>query len=117
MSITGTNLEKICKLLLQKEVSFEINNKVFKRGKIIIFHQKNFYITFILSNDKKINDKIEIPIPYDVESHIDENLFFFDYRIKTLSKQSPEIEPNLLFYPQKITGNKFWDNILTIHAS
>lgn len=117
MSITGTELENVCKYLLQKDISFEINNKIFKKGKLIIFHQKNFYITFIINSDKKNNIKVEIPIPYNVETHLDDNLVYFDYRIKTLSKQTPEIEPNLLSYPQKISGNKFWNTILTIYAN
>ena len=59
MSITGTELERACKHLLQKDVSLEINNKIIKKGKLIIFYQKNFYITFIVNNDKKNNIKIE----------------------------------------------------------
>jgi hypothetical protein len=117
MSITGTELEKVCKYLLQKDISLEINNKIIKKGKLIIFYQKNFYLTFIINNDKKSNIKVEIPIPFNVECHLDDNLIYFDYRIKTLSKQAPEIESNLLVYPQKLTGNKFWNNIMTIYAN
>ena len=66
---------------------------------------------------KKIKEKIEIPIPYDVEFHEDDNLIYFDYRIKTLSKHAPEIETNLIVYPKKISGNKFWDSILLISVN
>jgi hypothetical protein len=117
MNINGTSTEEACKFLLQKNISFEINNKIFKHGKIILFYQKNFYITFIINTSKKERDKIEIPIPFDVEIHPEDGLIFFDYRIKTLAKYAPDIETNLIVYPKKITGNKFWDSILLINAN
>jgi hypothetical protein len=116
MSISGTKLEEYCKFLLQKNITIEIKNKTYKQGKLLIFHQKNFYITFILNSSKKEKEKIEIPIPYDVEFHKDEGLIYFDYRLKTLAKFSPEIETYLLFYPKKVAANKFWDTIITIYA-
>jgi hypothetical protein len=117
MTIHGTNIEKACKFLLQKNISLEIKNKPYKQGKVVLFYQKNFYITLVMDTVKKNKEKIELPIPYDVEIHEDENLIYFDYRIKTLAKHAPEIETNLLVYPKKISGNKFWDSILLINAS
>jgi hypothetical protein len=116
MSINGTELESCCKFLLQKNITLEFKDKIYKQGKLLIFHQKNFYLTFILDSIKKKNEKVEIPIPFEIESHTEEGLIYFDYRIKTLSKFSPDIETNLLFYPKKSSGNKFWDTILTINA-
>jgi hypothetical protein len=117
MTIHGTNIEKACKFLLQKNIVMEVKNKVYKQGKIILFYQKNFYITFVMETAKKKNEKVEIPVPYDVEIHENENLIYFDYRIKTLAKHAPEIEANLLVYPKKISGNRFWDSILSIDAN
>jgi hypothetical protein len=70
MNINDTYLEEVCKDLLQLNLSFEFNDKPYKQGKLIIFQQKNFHINFILENDKKIQEKVEIPIPYKVESHL-----------------------------------------------
>jgi hypothetical protein len=117
MTISGTKLEEICKFLLQKNISLEIKNKIFKKGKLIIFNQKNFYINFVLESAADSTDKIEIPIPFDIEIHKEENLIYFDYRLKCLYKFSPEIETNLIFYPKKVAGNRFWDTILTINAN
>jgi hypothetical protein len=117
MTIYGTNVEKVCKYLLQKDITIDIKNKTYKKGKLILFYQRNFYLTFVMDTAKKEKEKIEIPIPYDVELHEDENLVYFDYRIKTLSKHAPEIETNLIVYPKKISGNKFWDSILLINAN
>jgi len=117
MTIYGTDLEKACKFLLQKEITLELNNKVYKKGKLLLFYQKNFYITFVMDTAKKLKDKIEIPIPYNIEMYEDENLLYFDYRIKSLSKYAPQIETNLIVYPKKTTGNKFWNSILSINAN
>lgn len=117
MTIHGTDIEKACKFLLQKNITLELKNKTYKEGKLIIFYQTNFYITFILNTVKKEKEKIDIPIPYGVEFYDDENLIYFDYRIKSLSKHAPEIETNLLLYPKKIKNNKFWDTILLISAN
>ena len=117
MNIQKTTLEEVCKFLLQKNISLEFNNKIFKQGRLILFSQKNFYLTFLLNNSKKKDDKIEIPIPYDIESHMDENLIYFDYRIKTLAKFAPEVENYLKIYNSNSSKNKFWDTILTINSN
>lgn len=117
MTIHGSKLENACKFLLQKEIVMDIGKKSFKKGKLILFYQKNFYLIFIMKTAKKEKEKIEIPIPYEVEVHDEDNLVFFDYRIKTLSKYSPDIEMNLSLYPKKITGNRFWDTILSIDGN
>jgi hypothetical protein len=117
MNINNTQLEDICKFLLQKNISLEINDKVFKSGKLLLFYQKNFYLTFVLNSNKKEKDKVEIPIPYDTEAHYEEGLLYFDYRIKTLSKLAPDMENYLKIYPSKVSGNKYWDTILTINAN
>lgn len=117
MTIYGTDIEKACKFLLQKEIKIDIKNKTYKQGKLLLFYQKNFYLTFVMDTIKKTKEKVEFPIPYGIEIHEDENLIYFDYRIKTLAKYAPDIETNLIVYPKKITGNKFWDSILLINAN
>jgi hypothetical protein len=117
MTITSTKLEEACKFLLQKTVSFEIKNKTIKHGKIDLFTQRNFYLIFYLTSNKKNREKIEVPIPYNIEIHEDDNLLYFDYRIKTLSKYTPDVEPLLKLYTKSNANNKFWDTILTISGN
>jgi len=117
MSINGTIIEEACKFLLQKKVSLEFGNKIYKQGKLILFYQKNFYIVFIMDTPRKEREKIEIPIPYGVEIYEEDDLIYFDYRVKTLAKLAPEIENYLRVYPSKTSNNKFWDSILTINTS
>ena len=116
MNITKTPIEAACMFLLQKTVSLEMNNKVHKQGKLILFYQKNFYLTFIMDTVKKDKEKVEIPIPFDVELHEEDSLVFFDYRLKTLARHAPEVENYLRVYSSKKNSNKFWNTILTIDA-
>jgi N-glycosylase/DNA lyase len=117
MNITKTPLEEACKFLLQRKMSMEVAAKVFKEGKLLLFYQKNFYLTFIMDTDKNRREKIEIPIPYDIEIHEEDNLVYFDYRLKTLAKHAPEVENYLKVYSCKKNSNKFWNTILTIDAN
>lgn len=117
MSIYDTNIEKACKFLLQKNITIEIKNKIHKRGKLLLFYQRNFYLTFVMHTQKKEKEKIELPIPFEVEFYEKDNLVYFDYRIKTLAKFAPEIETNLIIYPKKNSGNKFWDSIVLLDAN
>jgi hypothetical protein len=116
MNISKTPLEDACKFLLQRRLSMELSNKVFKEGKLLLFYQKNFYLTFIMDTDKKKREKVEIPIPYAIEIHQEDDLIYFDYRLKTLAKHTPEVENYLKVYSSKKNSNKFWNTILTIDA-
>lgn len=118
MTITSTKIEDACKFLLQKTVLFEVKNKTIKQGRINLFTQRNFYLIFYLTTNKKTKEKIEVPIPFNIEIHEDDNLVYFDYRIKTLSKYTPDISPLLKLYSNNNShNNKFWDTILTINSN
>lgn len=112
MNFSPAILEETLKSLLQKKVSFEIDKKVFKTGKIVLFTHHYFYISFIIQTAKKDKEKTEIPVPFNIEIHNDDNLIYFDYRITTLANNNKEAL-NLLqnIVPQK---NKFLNKILTI---
>ena len=109
------SIEKHCKTLLQKNLAFEINNKTIKKGKLILFVQRNFHVTFILENDKNGKEKLEIPVPFFIESYPEDNLLFFDYRIATLCKMFKEAENHIKIFSMKKSKSKFFDSILTIY--
>lgn len=69
---------------LQREVSFSLNGKLIRKGKLLLFKRFNFFIQLCLMSEKKQRETFDIPIPFDVEYHDDDNLMFFDYRIKSL---------------------------------
>lgn len=116
MNIAGTDLEKICKFLLQKHISLEFKNKTYKSGRLVLFHQKNYFLVMVLDKGDNMSniDKVEIPIPFGIELHKEDDLLYFDYRLRTLAKDMPQIEPMMRLYQTKTASNKFWDSILTI---
>jgi hypothetical protein len=116
MLINGTYIEEQCKKLLQKNISFEIKNKTIKSGKLILFNQRNFHIVFYIFLNKQKKESFETPIPFNIEYHPEDNLMFFDYRIKTLSKMFQDSEPFLSLYTPKVAKSKFFDTILTING-
>ena len=113
MTFNNTVVEEVLKNLLQKKVSFEIDKKIFKTGRIILFSQHYFFISFIMNTAKKKQEKTEIPIPFNIEIHKDDNLIYFDYRLSTLAFNNK----NALTILQDIPAqkNKFLNKILTIN--
>jgi hypothetical protein len=116
MLINGTYIENNCKKLLQKTISFELKNKTIKKGKLVLFYQRNFYLVFVLETDKKKKDKIEIPIPFDIEFHEDDDLMYFDYRIAKLKKHLFDVEPYFSLFNPKVAKSKYFNTILTING-
>jgi len=112
MLINDTQIEKILKLLLQKNLSLSIKNKQLKKGRLVLFKQNNYHIELTVSNNGALK-KFEIPIPYNIESWEDDNLIYFDYRLITLAQNNKDIH-NLITGVQKNCNNKFYDSILEI---
>ncbi len=113
-------LEDILRKYFQKDVKFIINEDEFKKGKFLLYkimtYGNNYYVEFTIKTDKKI-DLIKVPYPFNVENYPDDNLLYFDFRIKTLCKNNVYYETLLKEFSKKEEGekyNKFFDNILEI---
>jgi hypothetical protein len=110
IEITGSKVEDHLKDLLQSTVQFRLNNKIWRRGKILLFNQKGFNIEFlILYKDKK--SRFEIPIPFEACSK--EKSLFLSYKFNDLSggdKKITEMLHSLSF----ISKSKFYDNTLEL---
>lgn len=73
---------------LQKNLSFSINNKSIKRGKLILFKRFHYFIQFSLISDKGFKETFDVPIPFKIEDYGDEGLIYFDYRLSSLEVDS-----------------------------
>lgn len=107
-------LEPTLKSLLQRDVSFEVNNKTLRAGKLIIFHIKDFYISFILRTDKHPHKLYEVPVPYELKTCSTGDVLF-DYRLPRVHRNDKNIQ-HLIDSVYKSIGkkSKFFDNTLTI---
>lgn len=94
---------------LQKQVCFSIGDKVVKKGRLILFRRIHYYIQIALMTDKSTRENFEIPIPFNVESHKDDGLLYFDYRISSLNLDTlPPIPPKV--------SSSYFNKILEITA-
>lgn len=107
-----TNDSSLSNLLvpfLQKPVSFSIKGRVVKKGRLLLFKKTHYFLQFSLETLKRTRENIDVPYPFDVEYYSDEELLYFDYRLKSLHVSSmPKI-------PEKVSSIYF-DNILEIQV-
>ena len=113
MNIKGTKLEDVLIRLLQKNINLSFNNKPYKKGKLILFKQNNYYLELTIEKNNKENKRIELPTPFNIELWENDNLIYFDYRFPTLAKSNNELRKLLYGLPQE-GNNRFYDSILEI---
>ena len=94
---------------LQKQVVFSIGEKIIKRGRLLLFRRIHYYIQIALLTDKNVRENFEIPIPFQVESHADDGLLYYDYRLAALNIE------NIPPIPSKVSSSYF-NKILEIAA-
>ena len=112
MTITDTEIEETLKGLLQKDLKLSINNKQYRKGKLLLFKQNNYHIELtVRKNDVDIK-RFEIPIPFGIEKWEEDGLVYFDYRLSTLA-HNPKLTKLLESLPTE-GNNKFYNKILEI---
>ena len=84
--IPGEELLLSC---LQNNLHFVINNKTLKRGRLLLFKRTHYFIQFSLISEKGQKENLEVPIPFKIEDHSADGLFYFDYRLNSLGIQTP----------------------------
>lgn len=116
-------LENILKRYFQKHIKIIIDNEEYKSGKFLLYrfltYANNYHLEFHIQRSKKI-DIIKIPYPFAVEEHAEDNLIYFDYRIKTFSKNNKKIEQKIKNFASTEEGlliNKFYDRIVEFEFS
>lgn len=95
---------------LQKSLTFSINNKTIKRGKLLLFRRVHYFIQIALQSESKIRENFEIPIPFQIENYEEEGLLYFDYRPSSLKVSS------LPIVASKISSS-YYNKILEISVS
>ena len=103
--------ENCLKNFLQSTVRLQINDKVLREGRLILFNVKDFYIIFTFRTAANILKKYEIPLPF--YSSVKRGVGHLDYRFeKAAKKRSP------LFYKIKCLNttkkSKFYDSVIHI---
>ena len=106
-------IEQELKCILQRDVSFVVNNKVLREGKLMMFNMKDFYISFILYTKKQQTKTYDIPLPYQIV--VEPTCITFDYKLSNVHHNTTSIH-KLIESISKSIGkkSKLYDNFLTI---
>ena len=91
--------------LLQKPLQFTIGTKTVKQGRLLLYKQTHFLLHLTLSNlVNKQHENFEIPIPFAVEEHNEDGIWYFDYRARNLTTNHavsslliPRLDPSNFF--------------------
>lgn len=84
-------LEKSVNNFLQQTVTFSVNGRPLKTGKLILFCIKDFYLVFTLQVQ---NSKKHFEIPYPFKYVQEDNKIILDYTLKQLCQNNINIETN-----------------------
>lgn len=100
-----TSIEEIedkIKPLLQRRVTFALESKILKKGRLILFCIKDFFCVFTLICEEKNNKKIIYELPYPFKFFQNNEKYIFDYTVKTFCHSNSNVE-NLvkLVVPEK----------------
>jgi len=101
-------LEKLITEHLQKTVTFSIETKILKKGRLILFCIKDFFCIFTLLCEEKKNKKIVYEIPYPFDLHTGQNgKLIFDYTVNTFCKVNKGLSGLVNNLPIKKTAKLF----------
>lgn len=108
-------IEQGLKSFLQKDVTClfkyeEKNDKQFKKGKLILFSIKDFFITLVFDVDGATK-KTEIPMPYDITKCRDG--LILDYKLDNLHLDDPFLKVKIISLESQ-KKSKFYDCKLCI---
>ena len=117
MTINDTELENILKYLLQKNLKLSIKNKQYRKGKLILFKQKNYHIEITIKKNEDDIKRFEIPIPFNIEIWKEDGLIYFDYRLITLANNDKVIYNELKKLESDKAKHRFYDQILEIQIA
>lgn len=105
--------EDVLVSLLQHTLQIRVAGKSIRNGRLVHFKRVHYVFQLIFINGKGNRETLELPLPFGVEMYGDENLIYFDYRMKTLSHG----DPDLLFKIRKVKNTNssvFFDRIVEI---
>ena len=107
-------IEKAITNHLQKTVTFSIETKILKKGKLILFCIKDFFCVFTLLCEEKKNKKIIYEIPYPFDLHLGQSgKLVFDYTVNSFCKVNKNLAKCINSLPIKKPA-KLYNKKITI---
>ena len=100
---------------LQHDVRFICSDKIIKKGKLLLFAVKGFYLAFTITNDKGIPKTFEIPYPFKIEHTNNPNELVLNYEFIELSNDNAYAQIKITNVPP-VKKCKFYNNTVTLEA-
>jgi len=98
---------------LQNNVTFTLENKIVKKGKLILFCIKDFFCVFTLVCPDRGNKKIIYEIPYPFSMNTTSEKIVFDYTALSFCKNNKNID-SLMRKLNISKPSKYYNKRLTI---
>jgi hypothetical protein len=100
----------------QKEISINLGSKTLRKGRLLLFSVKDFYLHFTLVCDN-VTKIFELPYPFIAYLDEVEHALVLDYKIKSFTKDLPNLSDfsRALYHRQK--HMKFFDNTIRVIES
>ena len=99
--------------VLQNNVTFTLENKIVKKGKLILFCIKDFFCVFTLVCSDRGNKKIIYEIPYPFAMNVTRERIVFDYTVLSFCKNNKTID-SLMRKLNICKPSKYYNKRLTI---
>jgi hypothetical protein len=117
--------QEIIDQFLQKDINVLFNKKIIRKGKLILYTSKDFYISLIIKTNKDINKTFDIPYPFNMELDEEQSQIIFDYRLDILSLKNPKkldilekaVYNNSTDVSTSTNTSKYLGNVLYIRSS
>lgn len=105
-------LENQLKNLILEDVEFKIDGKTIKRGKVMVYNTKQFFIKFKLETQGLVRD-YEVPYPYKIIKT--QNGYIFDYCLSAFIPRTEEVYWKIKTINKK-DASKLHENYLFVVA-
>lgn len=105
---------------LQKNIDVVFNRKVIRKGKLILYTAKDFYLSLIIKTAKNVNKTFDIPYPFNISVDDDDSEIQLDYRLKVLAlgnEKKLDILEKAIYNSSTSTNSKYLNNILYIRTT
>ena len=114
--MTADVLNEELKYFLQRNISFSTPNRVFKKGRMVLFNINSYYISFTV--ETAFSNKLqsyEIPFPFEVQ-RVEEGKLHLDYRFEVLYNKNVPVKMALI-NEKGISKSKYLDTIVVLKTT
>lgn len=110
--VTPGEIQDTFSALLQRDIVINLKKRVYRKGRVLLFSQKDFYLYFVLLNEKDEQKQVELPYPFGVEVDNEQQQIIIDYTLETFCRKNYDIYYRALILKKNDT--KFFDKKIVI---